>query len=123
MDWGLLMLPVCVALLALLALGVGMATSAFNVKYRDVGVMMPLLLQLWMFASPVVYPVRLVPERWRTLYSLNPLVGIIGGFRAAILGVELDWAALSVSAAVTLALLVFAAFAFRRMESLFADVV
>jgi lipopolysaccharide transport system permease protein len=122
-GWGLLMLPVCVALLALLALGLGMATSALNVRYRDVGVMMPLLLQLWMFASPVVYPASLVPEAWQKLYALNPLVGLIGGFRAALLGGEQDWAALGVAAGVTLALLACAAFLFRRMESHFADVV
>ncbi len=122
-GWSLLMLPVCVALLALLALGVGMTTSALNVKYRDVGVMMPMLLQLWMFSSPVVYPASLVPEAWRGLYSLNPLVGIIGGFRSALLGGDFDWAALAVSAAVSLALLACAAFSFRRMEALFADVV
>jgi lipopolysaccharide transport system permease protein len=119
----LLMLPAVVALTALFALAVGMAASALNVKYRDVGVVTPLLLQLWMFASPVVYPVGLLPVGWRRLYSLNPLVGIIEGFRSALLGREFDWAALAVSAAATAALLVFAAFFFRRTETHFADIV
>jgi lipopolysaccharide transport system permease protein len=122
-GWNVLLLPVCVALMTLLALGVGMATSALNVKYRDVGVMMPLLLQLWMFASPVVYPSSLVPEEWRRLYSLNPMVGIIEGFRVSLLGGQFDRAALAVSALFTLALLVCAAFWFRRMETHFADIV
>jgi lipopolysaccharide transport system permease protein len=122
-GWNVLLLPVCVMLMTLLALGVGMATSAFNVKYRDVGVMMPLLLQLWMFASPVVYPASLVPEAWRRLYSLNPMVGIIEGFRASLLGGRFDGAALAVSALVTSALLACVAFWFRRMETHFADIV
>jgi lipopolysaccharide transport system permease protein len=122
-GWNILMLPVCIVLVMLLALAVGMATSALNVKYRDVGVMIPLLLQLWMFASPVVYPVSMVPQGWRRLYALNPLVGIIKGFRVSVLGGEFDWAALAVSALITLALLVYASFSFRRMETYFADIV
>ncbi len=119
----LLMMPVCVALLTLLALGAGMTTSALNVKYRDVGVMMPLLLQILMFVSPVVYPVSLVPPAWRSLYSLNPLVGIIDGFRTSVLGGNFDWQALGISAIITFAILVGAAFSFQRMERHFADIV
>jgi lipopolysaccharide transport system permease protein len=124
---GLLMLPVFVALVMLFALGVGMAASALNVKYRDIGVMIPFLLQLWMFVSPVIYPVSLVqqhlPEKWRWVYALNPLVSIIEGFRAALFGRQLDWVALSVSAFVVLLVLVYAAISFRRMQTHFADVV
>ena len=122
-TWGLLLLPLFVALVALLALGVGMAASALNVSYRDVGVIMPLLLQLWMFASPVVYPVSLLPVGWRRLYSLNPLVGIIEGFRSSLFGRAFDWTAIAISAAFTAALLIYAAFSFRRMEARFADIV
>src|SRR5262249_26253922 len=68
----LLVAPVLILLLALLALGLGMWTSALNVKYRDVGLALPVFIQLWMFVSPVVYPLTLVPERWRLIYSLNP---------------------------------------------------
>lgn len=118
-----LMLPVVIALVTLLALGLGMWTSALNVKYRDIGVVLPVLIQLWMFVSPIVYPLSLVPERWRLLYSLNPLVGIIEGFRAALFGRQFDWQALVISIAVTLTLLVYSAYAFRRMEKSFADVV
>ena len=123
LTWSILLLPVLVALITLLALGVGMVTSALNVKYRDVGVLIPVLLQLWMYASPVVYPTSLVPARWQYLYELNPMVGLVGSFRAAALGGPIDWPALAWSVGAIAVLLVFAAFLFRRMESRFADIV
>ncbi len=122
-SWKILMLPVMVLLITALAIGIGMVTSALNVKYRDVGVGIPVLIQLWMFASPIVYPLELVPERWQKLYALNPLTGIITGFRASLLGGDFQWTALAISAIVTVCLLVYAAFAFRRMEKHFADIV
>ncbi|MCA1614785.1 MAG: ABC transporter permease [Acidobacteria bacterium] len=122
-TWNLLMLPPLVLLVTLLALGVGMWASASNVRYRDVAAILPVLVQLWMFASPVVYPLSVVPEGWRALYSLNPLVGVLAGFRSAVLGHAFDWGALAFSAAVTAAILAFAAFTFRRTEKHFADLV
>lgn len=119
----LLTLPLLLALTALLALACGMVSSALNVKYRDVGVAMPVLVQLWMYVSPVLYPSGLVPERWRWAYDLNPLVGIVEGFRAAVLGIPFNWYALSISAACTAALLVCASYLFRRVEREFADVI
>ncbi len=83
MTWNLVMLPVLVALVTLLALGVGMLMSALNVKYRDIRYALPFLIQLWMFASPVIYPSSIVPEGWRWVLALNPLAGIIEGFRAS----------------------------------------
>lgn len=120
---GLLMAPVLIILLALLALGLGMWTSALNVKYRDVGLALPVFIQLWMFVSPVVYPLTLVPERWRLVYSLNPLVGIIEGFRAALFGKSFNWPALGISAIVTVALLLYAGYIFNRREKTFADII
>jgi len=120
---GLLMAPILIVLLALLALGLGMWTSALNVKYRDVGLALPVFIQLWMFVSPVVYPLTLVPERWRLLYSLNPLVGIIEGFRAALFGRSFNWQALGISAIVTVALLLYAGYVFKRREKTFADII
>lgn len=120
---GLLMAPLLIVLLALLALGLGMWTSALNVKYRDVGLALPVFIQLWMFVSPVVYPLTLVPERWRLLYSLNPLVGIIEGFRAALFGKSFNWPTLGISTIVTLALLLYAGFVFKRREKTFADII
>ncbi len=119
----LLMAPVLIVLLALLALGLGMWTSALNVKYRDVGLALPVFIQLWMFVSPVVYPLTLVPARWRLLYSLNPLVGIIEGFRAALFGKSFNWPALGISAIVTAALLLYAGYVFKRREKTFADII
>lgn len=117
------MLPALIVLVALLALGFGMLVSALNVKYRDIGVMLPVLLQLWMFVSPVIYPMGLVPEKWRFVYSLNPMVGIIAGFRSAILGGPFNWLALSVSAGFAVALLIYSTYLFRRVEGEFADII
>lgn len=119
----LLMVPVLVMLVTLLALGVGIWASAINVKYRDVGVMMPVATQLWMYASPVIYPVTLIPESWRPLYSLNPMVGVVENFRAALLGLPFDWPALAISGVTALLLLVGAVYAFRRVEKGFADII
>ncbi|HEX8161024.1 MAG TPA: ABC transporter permease [Pyrinomonadaceae bacterium] len=119
----LLLLAPLVLLVTMLAAGFGMLTSAMNVKYRDVGVVLPVVMQLWMFVSPVLYPASLVPAKWQPLFALNPMAGIIDGFRGALLGGRLNWAALSISAAATAALLVFSAYFFRRVEKTFADII
>lgn len=119
----LVLLPFVILLITLLALGVGMWTSALNVKFRDVSVMLPVVIQLWMFASPVMYPSSLVPARFEWIYKLNPLTGILDGFRSSLFGQEIDWAALGISTAFTIGLLVYSAYAFRRMEKSFADIV
>ena len=108
---------------ALLATGIGMGLAALNVQYRDVQHAIPFLLQLWMFATPVVYPVDRVPERWRFLLALNPMNGIIQAYRAAPLGQPVDFKALAVSGAVGLVLGILGVWRFRRMEKTFADVV
>lgn len=110
------------ALLA--ALAVGLWLSALNVQYRDVRYALPFLTQLWMFLTPVAYPASLVPEAYRPLYGLNPMAGVVEGFRWALLGTPVpDWGMTAVSAAVVAALLVGGLFYFRRMEQTFADVV
>ncbi len=119
----ILLAPVVILLVALLALGFGMWTSAINVKYRDVGLALPVLIQLWMFVSPVVYPLSFVPEKWRTIYSLNPLVGLIDTFRAVLFNRPINFSALMISITVTLLLLMYAAYAFRNREKTFADIV
>jgi lipopolysaccharide transport system permease protein len=115
-----LMLPVLIVLVTLLAAGVGIWLSALNVKYRDIRYALPFLIQIWMFASPVIYP---VPDRWRWLLALNPMTAIIEGFRTALFGLPFDWIMLGVSATITLFILVFSLFAFGRMEKTFADVI
>ena len=119
----LLMLLPLIVLVTLLTLAVGLLASASNVRYRDIGVLLPVLVQLWMFASPVVYPLTLVPQRYRTLFSLNPLVGIITGFRSAVLGLAFEWTPIAVSAAITIILFVLAVIMFRRTERYFADII
>jgi lipopolysaccharide transport system permease protein len=118
-----LLLPFLVLHLTLLTLGLSLWFSALNVKYRDVGTVLPVVLQLLMFASPIIYPASLVSPQWRWAYSLNPLAGLIGAFRAALLGTPLDRQSLAISAVITLLLLVYGTFVFRRMEDQFADVV
>jgi lipopolysaccharide transport system permease protein len=120
---GLLLAPLLVAHLTLLTWAVTLWLSALNVRYRDVSSVLPVLLQLWMFASPIVYPPSLVSARFRWAYELNPLVGIVENLRASLLGLGFDWRGLAVSAAVTTGLLAAAAYAFWRMEDEFADIV
>lgn len=122
-GWSVLLLPVFILEITLLSLSIGIWTSALNVRYRDVNTLLPVLLQLWMFASPIIYPSSLVPQRWRWLYELNPLTGIIEGFRAALFNQRFEWRALFLSAVITLALLICSLYAFRRMEASFADTV
>ena len=119
-----LSLPLFLLLALSTALGVGLWLSALNVKYRDVGHAIPFLIQLWMFASPIAYPVSLVPEKWRLLYSLNPLTGVIEGFRWALLGKDSpDFRIIGVSAIAVVVLLFTGIVYFKRMERTFADIV
>lgn len=123
-TWRVVALPGFVGLVLLAALAVGLWLSALNVRYRDVGHAVPFLIQIWMFASPVVYPLSLVPERWRLIYSLNPMVGAIEGFRWAVLDKPApDLTMVAVSGAVTVVLLFGGLAFFRRMERIFADVI
>ena len=121
MSWSLALLPFVMILLLLLTLGIGMLVSSLNVKYRDVGVAVPVLLQLWMFVSPILYPVNLVPGNWRMLYSLNPVVGIIQGFRAALFNEPFPTFGLAVTVVFTSVMLLLGAFIFRRTERTLAD--
>jgi len=123
LTWNLLMAPALIILIALLAAAVGMWTSALNVKYRDIRYALPFAIQLTMFATPIIYPVTIVPERWRWMLKLNPLTGIIEGYRATFFGRPFDWQALAISAAITAALPVYSTFHFRRVERTFADIV
>jgi len=122
-TWNLLMLPALVAMTSLLALGIGMILSALNVKYRDIRYALPFMIQLWMFASPIIYPVSLLPEKWRWLITLNPLTGIIEAFRSSLFGLAFDWVSLGISTLIIAGVLVYSAYSFRKMEKSFADVV
>jgi lipopolysaccharide transport system permease protein len=123
-TWQWLLLPPFLTFAAISALAVGLWLAALNVRYRDVGHTIPFLVQIWMFASPVAYSASLVPERWRLLYSLNPMTGVIEGFRWCLLGTgTLDFKVLTVSAMSVFALLWGGLVFFKRMERTFADIV
>ena len=117
-------LPFLLLLAFVTALGVGMWFSALNVQFRDVRYILPFLTQFWMFATPIVYPSSLLPEPWRTVYGLNPMVGVVEGFRWALLGTQTAPSPiLIVSSLASIAILIGGAFYFRRMEKTFADLV
>ena len=122
-SWGALLLPLMVILAAMLALGTGMLVSALTVKYRDLRHALPFVMQFWMFASPVIYPSSIVPEQWRWLLLINPMTGILEGFRAALTGQPFDWTMIVISAAVATTLLAVAFYVFRGLEDTFADVI
>lgn len=119
----LLLVPLFIMLMALLALGVGLLSAAMTVKYRDLRHALPFIIQLWMFASPVIYPASVVPVQWKWLLLINPVAGIIEGFRASLTGHSFDWLQVSISTAITFALLLSSVYIFRRFEDTFADVV
>ncbi len=119
-----LVLPLLIVLAVLAAVGVGVWLSALDVQYRDVRYAVPFLIQMWMFATPVIYPTSLVPEPYRVVYGLNPLVGVVEGFRWALLGQPaVPLLALVQSAVIVLLVLVSGLLYFRRMEARFADVI
>jgi homopolymeric O-antigen transport system permease protein len=122
-TWQVLLFPALLVLTTLLALAVGLWMSALNVKYRDVRYALPFLVQLWMFASPVIYPSSLMPAKWRWVLVINPMTGIIEGFRSSLLGKPILWDALGYSVVASIGALVYAAYFFRHMEREFADVV
>lgn len=117
-------LPLFLSLALITALGMGLWFSALNVKYRDVRFVVPFIVQIWMFATPVIYPSTLMPGRWRILYGLNPMVGVIEGFRWMLLGTQTQpTLTIAVSTAIAVASLVWGALYFKRVEKTFADVV
>jgi lipopolysaccharide transport system permease protein len=119
-----LMLPLFVLLALMTALGIGFWLSALNAQYRDVRYTLPFLTQFWLFATPVVYPASLVPEQWRLLYGLNPMTGVVEGFRWALLGrTGAPDAMLAVSATVVLGVFIGGLYYFNRVDETLADVV
>jgi lipopolysaccharide transport system permease protein len=122
-TWNLALLPLFLLLAVMLALAFGMLISALTVKYRDLRHALPFMIQFWMFASPIIYPSSQVPERFRLLMALNPLTGIVEGFRATLLGGNFDRTATLLAVLMTLALLAFSFYHFRRIEDTFADLI
>jgi lipopolysaccharide transport system permease protein len=123
-GWEILALPLFLLAALATALAVSLWLSAMMVKYRDVRYIIPFMLQIWMYASPIAYPISKVPERWRLLYSLNPMTGVSEGFRWALLGnAAPDLGPMAISLAVVLALLIGGTIYFRKMEETFADII
>lgn len=117
-------LPLLLLLAILTSFGVGLWLSAINVQFRDVRYTIPFITQFWLFATPIAYPSSLLSEPWRTLYGVNPMVGVVEGFRWALLGAQgLPSSMILLSAGMTCTLLVTGLFYFRRMERSFADIV
>ena len=121
---GILMIPALIFLTFLVAVGCGLWLSALNVEYRDFQYVIPFLIQIWMFATPVIYPVTLFPEKYRWLLSLNPMAGIIEAFRAAAIGhQQVNWNLLIVSSGIGVLIFLTGLLYFRRVERSFADVI
>jgi len=123
-TWAVLFLPLFILLALATALAVSLWLSAFNVKYRDFKYMIPFLLQFWMYATPIAYPSTLIPEKWRLVFGLNPMAGVVGGFRWALLGMKAEVAPLLILAVIIVVILLTSGLIyFQRMEQTFADVI
>lgn len=119
----LAVVPLLVIVMMLVAAGVGSWLAALNVQYRDVKYVVPFLVQVWMYASPIVYPMSMVPDEYRAIYALNPMAGVIEGFRSALLGTnEVSWGLIGSSLVMGLVVFISGVLYFRRTERLFADV-
>jgi lipopolysaccharide transport system permease protein len=120
----ILFAPVLVFLMALSACGMGMFLAALNAKYRDIRYAIPFLIQLWLFASPIVYPASLVPEKYRLIYALNPICGIIEGFRSSLLGTtSFPWVMVAISMLMSIAMFLIGLQYFKQTERYFADII
>jgi len=123
-EWQIVFAPVFVLACVLATLAFGIWLTALNVKYRDVGQIVPFVLQAWMWLCPIVYPSSMIPAKWRLLYGLNPMVGVIEGFRWSVLGTSTpDWTMMFVSLTMVTALFVGGLYYFRKTEIAFADVI
>jgi len=119
-----LWLPLLLLLAFITSLGIGLWFSALNVEFRDVRYLVTFVTQLWLFATPIAYPSSMLPEPWRTLYGLNPMTGVVEGFRWALLGTNsAPGPLIAVSSVVAVVILITGTFYFRRMERTFADFV
>lgn len=123
-TWQIVLAPAFAIICVLVTLAFGIWLTALNVKYRDVGQIVPFLLQAWMYLCPIIYPISKIPARWRIVYALNPMVGVVEGFRWSILGTATpDWTMMVVSLAMVTGLFVGGLYYFRKTEIAFADVI
>jgi lipopolysaccharide transport system permease protein len=123
LTWQIVFAPLFIILGVFLAAAVGTLFSALNVRFRDVQFALPFLLQIWMLASPVFYPTTLLSEKWKLVFAVNPLTGILEGFRSALFGTPFEWEVIGISCGSLLVLTLFSLFVFRQMEDDFADMI
>ena len=123
LTWTVLWLPLFIVGAVLAAAGSGLILSALNVSFRDVKYAVPFMVQMGLFVTPVIYPAHYIPQRWRFLLGLNPMAGVVIGFRHALLGGPASWEVIGVSLAVSVFLFIFGLLIFRRMENRFADII
>lgn len=123
LTWNIFLLLFLILLTIICAIGVGSLLSSLNVEYRDFQYVIPFMTQIWMFCSPVVYPVSIVPEKWRWVLALNPMTGILDGYRAAFLGKAIDWQGLGISGLISVVIFIIGFFYFIRVEQKFADII
>jgi len=123
-GWNLMLVPVFVISMMLLALGISMLLAAINVRYRDVKYALPFIIQIWLFVTPIIYPVTFLPAKYQKVLALNPMAGIVEGLRACLFSAhQMPWKLVEISWAVTLLLLIIGALYFRKTERTFADIV
>jgi lipopolysaccharide transport system permease protein len=122
-GWSLLLAPALTLGMMVLALSISMLLAALNVRYRDVKYALPFLIQIWLFITPIIYPVTFLPAKYRPFLAFNPMSGIVEGFRAAFFATSVDWHLIGISSAMTLCLAVMGATYFRKTERTFADIV
>ena len=123
LTWLVLWLPVFVLAAILAASGLGLILSALNVNFRDVKYAVPFLIQMGIFVTPVIYPPSYLPSKWRLVLAMNPMTGVVMGFRHALLGSPISWSVAGISLGMSLLLFVGGLFIFRRLEARFADVI
>ena len=122
-SWNLLAAPLLLLFVIFIALGVGTLLSALTVAYRDFAHLTPFMIQIWMYITPVIFPVSLVPERWQWLLYLNPMTGLVEGFRSAFLGKPFDMTGLGISFAIAVAVFLLGVAYFEKVERRFADII
>jgi lipopolysaccharide transport system permease protein len=123
MTWQIVLAPLFLILGVIFAAAVGTLFSALNVRFRDVQFALPFILQIWMLASPVFYPTTLLSEKWKLIFAMNPLTGILDGFRSALFGTAFEWEVIGISCSSLVVMTLFSLFVFRQMEDDFADMI
>ena len=123
LNINLLLLPLFIAEVVAITLSISIILSAFCARFRDFGAVLPVVLQIFMFVSPVVYSASLIPEKWQRVYSLNPFVGIINGIRGSLFGLEFEWESIAISLVVTIVISGISLFIFQRLDRNLVDIV